>query len=984
MKPKLFSCNHFLFALFLLVTINLSSNAQTTRLWSMTNQGGANSVGTIISYDPANGDELVQYSFTTSVNNYYPYGSLVDYNGKLYGLTSGNALFSFDPSTGKDSVLHTFGQGTDGGYPTGSLVVYNSKFYGMTSTGGANNSGVIFSYAPSTGTYTKLYDFDANFGGSPHGSFVVYNNLLWGLALSSFVNSGHNGCIFSFDPATNIFSDKYNFQQFSSLDGTNPYGELTLYNNLFYGLTAVGGTYDFGTLFSFNPSTNACTKLHDFNAPVFAPAVNGPTGNVSVYNGKLYGMCPIGGLNPDGAGKAGYGYIFSYDPSNSTFSELYDFDGTNGRSPKGSLLLYNSKFYGMTSYSGNSYFNGPGVIFSFDPSNNSFSNLVNFNGTNGQSPQYSSFFSFSSSNTQTVATGSVSGPFCSGTSLNVSYTVTGTFTNGNVFTAQLSDSSGHFSNAVNIGFTTSVSGGTIAATLPVNTLTSSHYRIRVISSTPAVAGSDNGVNITINQTATPVITPSGSATVCSGNPVTLLANTGVGYSYQWKLGGNNISGATNSSYSTSVAGSYTVTETFGTCSVTSATPTVLTVDSYVPTITPSGTVNICNSSSLLLQTIKVTGYTYQWRKNGSDIVNATAFKYTATSAGTYTVRVNDGSCTPISAATTITMSAPPAATITPSGNVNVCTGNTAMLQANTGIGFTYQWMKNGSNIASATSSSYVASTAASYTVAVSLGQCSATSSATVLTVSGPSPTVSPSGTVTVCPAVTVNLSANSGAGLTYQWLKSGVALSGATQQNYSTSVAGIYSVKETNTNGCTATSANTTTKNFKVKVKITNTGNLNICSTGSVTLNAQVQPGYTYQWYNNSAAISGATGTSYIATTAGVYKYLATTPDGCTKYSATKTVSGCKVAEATAVSNGSLTLYPNPAHDEATIELVGDDGDYEIELLNLQGQLLMQEHITVQDGSNSISLDLSTLPAGLYVVKATNSTTQHTCLLSKE
>jgi len=404
----------------------------------------------------------------------------------------------------------------------------------------------------------------------------------------------------------------------------------------------------------------------------------------------------------------------------------------------------------------------------------------------------------------------------------------------------------------------------------------------------------------------------------------------------------------------------------------------------MPTVSPSGTVNICNSSSLMLQTTKVTGYTYQWKKNGSDIANATAFKYTATSAGAYTVRVNDGSCSPISAATTITMSAPPTATITPSGTVNVCTGNSLLMQANTGNGLSYQWKKNGSTINGATTSSYTASIAASYTVAVSLGSCSATSSATVLTVTGPSPTVTPSGTVTVCPAVTVNLSANSGAGLSYQWLKTGVAISGATLQNYSTSVKAGYTVKETDANGCSATSATTTIKNFTVKVQISNTGSLNICTTGSVTLNAQVQSGYTYQWYIGNATISGATGTTYVATAAGVYKYLATTPDGCTKYSATKTVTGCKLAEADAASGSSLTLYPNPAHDAATIELVGDDGDYEIELLDLQGQLLMHQHIVVQDGSSSIRLDVSTLPAGLYLVKATNSTMERTCLMSKE
>jgi len=39
-------------------------NAQTTQLWSMTRFEGANSGGVILSYNLANGNELVQYSFS--------------------------------------------------------------------------------------------------------------------------------------------------------------------------------------------------------------------------------------------------------------------------------------------------------------------------------------------------------------------------------------------------------------------------------------------------------------------------------------------------------------------------------------------------------------------------------------------------------------------------------------------------------------------------------------------------------------------------------------------------------------------------------------------------------------------------------------------------------------------------------------------------------------------------------------------------------
>jgi hypothetical protein len=75
---------------------------------------------------------------------------------------------------------------------------------------------------------------------------------------------------------------------------------------------------------------------------------------------------------------------------------------------------------------------------------------------------------------------------------------------------------------------------------------------------------------------TPIISANGPTTFCSGGSVTLSANTGAGYSYQWKLNGNNISGATNSSYTVTAAGNYSVTITFpGGCSATSAATSVI-------------------------------------------------------------------------------------------------------------------------------------------------------------------------------------------------------------------------------------------------------------------------------------------------------------------------------------------------------------------------------------------------------------------------
>lgn len=84
---------------------------------------------------------------------------------------------------------------------------------------------------------------------------------------------------------------------------------------------------------------------------------------------------------------------------------------------------------------------------------------------------------------------------------SVDFTSTGTFNAGNTYTAQLSDAAGLFASPITIG-TYAGSGtdnsGTINFSIPAGTASGTLYKIRVVSSSPAVIGS-NSANITINQ-----------------------------------------------------------------------------------------------------------------------------------------------------------------------------------------------------------------------------------------------------------------------------------------------------------------------------------------------------------------------------------------------------------------------------------------------------------------------------------------------------
>lgn len=86
--------------------------------------------------------------------------------------------------------------------------------------------------------------------------------------------------------------------------------------------------------------------------------------------------------------------------------------------------------------------------------------------------------------------------FCPGQNINVAFTTSGSFTAGNIFTAQLSEPNGSFNTTTDIGTLNATTSGNISATIPANA-TGSAYRIQVIGSNPATTGSDNGSDLAI-------------------------------------------------------------------------------------------------------------------------------------------------------------------------------------------------------------------------------------------------------------------------------------------------------------------------------------------------------------------------------------------------------------------------------------------------------------------------------------------------------
>lgn len=224
--------------------------------------------------------------------------------------------------------------------------------------------------------------------------------------------------------------------------------------------------------------------------------------------------------------------------------------------------------------------------------------------------------------------------------------------------------------------------------------------------------------------------------------------------------------------------------------------------------TPNGT-SFCPGSS-----VSITGegsgttspFTYKWKQGTTDA--GIAATLAVTRAGTYTVEVTDKEGCTVSASVDITQTTNLPVSIT--GANSFCTGQTTTLTANATGGvspYTYQWKQNSVNVGT-NAITYAASAAGSYNVAVidSKG-CTGTSAAYSVT-QKPSPnvTVSSSRTPTLLTGESVVLSVPTAAGQTYQWAKDGVAIAGATNNSYTVSGAGSYTVAVTGS-GCTATSS---------------------------------------------------------------------------------------------------------------------------------------------------------------------------------
>ncbi|MEN9304165.1 MAG: hypothetical protein RL264_2594, partial [Bacteroidota bacterium] len=350
--------------------------------------------------------------------------------------------------------------------------------------------------------------------------------------------------------------------------------------------------------------------------------------------------------------------------------------------------------------------------------------------------------------------------------------------------------------------------------------------------TPGINGSSYYVNIALNLATAEYsdfidyYTSSrwGLSVRCLASNTT---NVNSSYTYQWQQDpgctGNwtNINGATNTTYQ---PGALTQTTCYrrvtidAQCGSAYSNVVTITVNSITtPTISASGSTNICQGSSVTLTAS--LGSTYLW-SNG-----ATTQSIVVSTSGTYTVTVTGtNGCSAISLGTNVTVSSlPTTPTISAGGSTTFCSGGSVTLTSSSATGNTWS---NG-----ATTQAITVTQSGTYTVTVGSAGCSSTSAGTTVTVnpSPTAPTISAGGPTTFCSGGSVTLTSSSATGNTWS--------NGATTQAITVTQSGTYTVTVGST-GCSSTSTGTT-----VTVNPTPTtptisagGPTTFCSGGSVTL----------------------------------------------------------------------------------------------------------------------------------------------------
>lgn len=568
--------------------------------------------------------------------------------------------------------------------------------------------------------------------------------------------------------------------------------------------------------------------------------------------------------------------------------------------------------------------------------------------------------------------------------------------------------------------TTTLQSGPNASYTPT---TSGTYKVTGTNANGCSATS-TGVAIVVN--ALPIANAGPDLTVCVGSPIQIGDAPISSYSYTWSpstyLSNINASNPVATPVNlTPITYIVTTTNTSTGCTdMDTMTLTPIPLPSV--TLSATGPATFCASSPTTLIATSGLDY-YEWKRNGATVSTGTTNTFTPTVSGTYTViGSSSNGCNASSSPVNIVVNPLPSANA--GLDKSVCVTTTTQLGGNSVSNIAYSWSP----------STYLSNPAISnptctpinlspitYTLTTTNTTTGCTNQDVVVVTVLPAPNSGSLASTTspVCQGSSILITPTSTGAASLNWYKNGVLLYNKPITNTvnitaPTLSADVYSIKSKGANGCLSAFSNNVSAWVKPAAVPTITSVpaavgsvITVCvpggTSGSATLTANsTTASPSYSWKLSGAYISGANTNTYtqtVTTTSNnkVLSVEATYANGCVKTSATRKVSlvtaGCTPrlgdgkdnADLMLSTEASMKLYPNPASTTLNVEILHATGnEANILLFNTLGQVVLSKNISLISGEIHTTLDISSLPKGIYSVSLESNGVQHVQKIVKE
>ncbi len=384
----------------------------------------------------------------------------------------------------------------------------------------------------------------------------------------------------------------------------------------------------------------------------------------------------------------------------------------------------------------------------------------------------------------------------------------------------------------------------------INVVNSGSYSLTITDANGCKSPSSSGLVVKVNPLPpAPVISSSKTpAEVCQGETVTISSNTQSNYAWN--------SGASSQNITVNLPGNYSVRWLDGNgcySPFSNSIPLVINALPAKPVVSVLGQSAICQGQSVKLESNYGSGNTWSTFESSKQI--------SVSSAGSYNVKVKDAKgCESTSDNTTITVIPLPAApSIVNEKPTTFCQNDNTVLALTLSPSlFSFAW-STGQNTPKVTVSQAGSITAT--VTSLSTGCTSAVSEAVAVKVNPlpPAPVISsPKIPAEVCQGESISISSNSQSN--YDWN------SGANSQSISANLAGTYSVRTKDANGCFSPFSNSiplTVLALPSKPLITVLGQTAICQGQSVKLESNYGSGNTWSTSESSKQISVSSAGSY-------------------------------------------------------------------------------------------------------------------------